>query len=671
MAADYKKIKDKIESLRERIRRYDHQYYVLSEPEISDKEYDDLVKELFSLEEKYPRFVTSDSPTRRVSGGLLASLKPVRHTSRMFSLDNTYSLEELDKWEDRIRRILGKDVKLSYLSELKIDGLSCSLIYKDGVLVLGATRGDGEKGENVTHNIRTIKTIPLTLRGRNFPSFLDIRGEVYMDKSDFKKLNGQRLRREETPFANPRNAASGSLKLLDPVVVSRRGLKFLAHTFGGIRGKPFVTHREFFEKIKKWGIPVSPFNKYCGSLKEVKDFCRYWQDKRDSLDYEIDGAVVKVDSLSLCRKLGETLKSPRWASAFKFPAHQVTTKVRDIELSVGRTGVITPVALLIPAACGGVVISRATLHNFDEVKRLDLRRGDTVLLERAGEVIPKIVKVILSNRTGKEKKVFLPRVCPVCKGKVSRIKGEVAVYCINPLCPAQLKRKILHFASRSAMDIEGMGQALADILVDSGLVKDIADIYSLKQEDLYSIPLFKEKKAENLIRAIADSRQRGLYRFLYGLGIRYVGEKSARILSARFKDIDAFFSLDAESLKGISEIGGVISESIREYFKQPQVKALIDKFKKASVLLSEKEVSPEKNIVLQGKSFVFTGELESFSRKEAQDLVLNSGGEVKSSVSANTDFVVAGRNPGSKLRKAESLGVKIIDEEEFHKLCAH
>ncbi len=663
------KIRKEIENLREQIRYHDWRYYVLSDPEISDKEYDDLVRRLKELEERYPEFKDPSSPTQRVGGKVAEGFATVRHKVKMLSLDNTYSEDELKEWEDKLRRMLKKSVNLDYMAELKIDGVSCALTYEKGVLVRGATRGDGEVGEDVTENLKTVRSIPLKLLGRDIPSVIEVRGEVYMDKDDFLRLNREKIKNNESPFANPRNAASGSLKLLDPRIVGERNLKCFIHSFGWVEGVKFSSQKEFLERIKQWGLRVNPENRYCRNLKEVIDYYNYWSKRRESIPYEVDGIVVKVNSFMLQEKLGSTLKSPRWAVAYKFPAHQATTVVQDIEFSVGRTGIITPVAVLKPVECGGVTISRATLHNFDEIERLDVRRGDTVLIERAGEVIPKIIKVITTKRKKGTEKVQVPRRCPVCNGKITKEKeGEVYWYCINPDCPARLKGSLLHFASRGAMDIEGMGESLVEELVNRGLVKSLVDIYKLKKEDLLGLPLFKEKKADNILNAIEKSKRQPLSRFLYALGIRHIGEKAARILAEKFPSIDLFFKLKKEDISSIPEIGEVMASSVVDFFSSSQIKQMVAEFKKLGLNLEEKM---KKENLLGGKTFVFTGELESFSRSQAQQIVEEKGGRWSSSVSRKTDFVVVGKNPGSKLVKARQLGVKTIDEEEFKKIIGY
>jgi DNA ligase (NAD+) len=655
-------VKKKIEDLRNKIRQHDYRYYVLSQPEISDKEYDDLMRQLKDLEEKYPQFKTEDSPTLRVSGGILEGFETVKHKQKMFSLDNTYSFQELKDWDERVRKGLGYTDKVEYVVELKIDGVSANITYEKIKLTIGATRGDGETGEDVTANIKTIRAVPLVLMGEDMPEFVEIRGEVYMDKKDFVLLNKEREKKGEVLFANPRNAASGSLKLLDTSIVAKRRLNFFAHSLGEYRGPSILSHWDFLQKLKSWGMPINPESKLCKNLTQVIDYCKVWQEKRDKLTYDIDGIVVKVNSLIQQKRLGFTLKSPRWAVAYKFPARQATTHVLDIVTQVGRTGVITPVAKLEPVECSGVIIKHATLHNFDEIKHLNVKVGDRVLIERAGDVIPKVVKVVES----KGKKPFaIPKTCPVCEGKVVKEKEEdVAYRCINPSCPAQLERGLLHFASRSAMDIEGMGEAVVNQLVQLKLVRNYADIYKLKEKDLFKLELFKDKKVKNLLKAIEKSKSQPLSRLIYALGIRHVGEKAAFVLASRFKTMDNLLAAKKEDLDTIYEVGPVLTESIIDYFSCPSTKKLIEELRKAGLNFKE-EVFAVKKTALTGKTVVFTGELESYSRIQAEELVRKLGGNPSSSVSKNTDFVVIGENPGSKYDKAKKLGVKIINEKEF------
>lgn len=655
-----KEIKKTIEHLREKIRHHDYRYYVLSEPEVSDKEYDDLMRQLKVLEDKYPQYKSQDSPTVRVSGGILEGFKTVKHKQKMLSLDNTYSFEELKEWDERVRKGLKKDDKVEYVVELKIDGVSANLTYQKGKLLIGATRGDGETGENVTANIKTIRAIPLVLLDKKAPDFVEIRGEVYMDEKDF----------DAGVFANRRNAASGSLKLLDTNIVAQRRLNFFAHSLGAHKGFSIISQWEFLEKLKTWGIRTNPNSRLFRSLDEVIDYCKSWQNKKSKLTYDIDGIVIKVNNFIQQERLGFTLKSPRWAVAYKFPAQQATTVLRNIVVQVGRTGVITPVAELDPVECAGVVISRATLHNFDEIERLGVKISDRVIIERAGEVIPKIVKIVESVRTGHEKVFHIPKKCPACGSEVAKEKEEEVAYrCINPSCPAQIERGLIHFASRQAMDIQGMGEAAVEQLIDKGLAHDFADVYYLKKSDLLTLELFKDKKAEKLLEAIENSKKQPLSRLIYGLGIRHVGEKAAYVLANKFITLDKLMQAEPGDFEAIYEVGKIIAESVVDFFKQGNTKKLINKLKNAGLSMQEK-VNIGKKQSLAGKVIVFTGELKDFSRSQAGRLVRELGGNVSSSVSANTDFVVAGDNPGSKYDKANKLGVKIINEQQFSRLIA-
>jgi DNA ligase (NAD+) len=658
-------VKKELERLREQIRHHDYLYYALSQPQISDKEYDILMRRLKDLEDKYPQFKTDNSPTVRISGGILEGFRTVKHKQKMLSLDNTYSYEELGDWDERVHKGLRSGEKVEYVVELKIDGVSANITYEKGMLSIGATRGDGEAGEDVTQNIKTIRAIPLVLLGKNIPDFIEMRGEVYMERKDFALLNKERERAGEILFANPRNATSGSLKLLDTGLAAKRRLNFFAHSLGEYKGLDILTQWEFLNRLKEWGMRTNPHSKLCSNLEEVIDYCKIWQEKREKLTYDIDGMVIKVNSLSQQSKLGFTLKSPRWAAAYKFPARQATTEVLNINLQVGRTGVITPVAELKPVECAGVIIRHATLHNFDEIKRLNVKEGDRVLIERAGEVIPKIIKVVQSK--GRHP-FIIPKACLVCRGKVIKEKEEdVAYRCINPSCPAQLERGLIHFASRTAMDIEGMGEAVVEQLVRKGLVKDFSDIYSLKKEDLLKLELFKDKKAENLLEAIEKSKNQPLSRLIYGLGVRHVGEKAAYVLAHKFTTLDKIMKAKQEDFDAIYEVGSVMAESIVNFFRQESTQRLIKKLKEACLNLQEK-LTPVKKSSLTGKTVIFTGELKNFSRSEVERLVRQFGGNASSSVSKNTDLVVFGENPGSKYNKAKELGIKIINEEEFREM---
>lgn len=659
------KIKKEIEKLKEEIRHHDYMYYVLSQPEISDKEYDDLMRRLKELEDRYPRYRTVDSPTVRVSGGILEGFKTVKHRQKMLSLDNAYSFEELRDWDERVHKGLVAGQKLEYTVELKIDGVSANITYEKGRLTIGATRGDGGTGEDVTQNIKTIRAIPLVLLGKDIPDCIEIRGEIYMERRDFEILNKEREKNGELLFANPRNATSGSLKLLDTGMVAKRRLNFFAHSLGEYKRPDILSQWGFLERLRQWGVRTNPNSKLCNGLSEVINYCNEWQEKREKLTYDIDGLVIKINSLDQQKRLGFTLKSPRWAVAYKFPARQATTEVLDILVQVGRTGVITPVAELKAVECGGVIIKHATLHNFDEIKRLNIRKGDRVLIERAGEVIPKVVKVVKSQ--GKQPFVA-PKTCPVCKGKVVKEKEEdVAYRCINSSCPAQLERGLLHFACRTAMDIEGMGEAAIEQLVRLKLVHNFADIYKLSEEDLLKLELFKDKKVNNLLSAIQKSKSQPLSRLIYALGIRHVGEKAAYVLARQFKTMHNLIAAKKEDFDAIYEVGPVMAESIINYFSVPQTKELIKQLKKAGLNFKE-EVIGIKPTSLTGKTIVFTGELKDYSRTQAEELMRKAGGNSSSSVSKNTDFVVAGENPGSKYDTAKKLGIKIIGEKEFKEM---
>lgn len=668
MVQKLESIPKKIEALKSEIRYHDYRYYVLNQPEISDKEYDDLLKKLEDMEAQYPRLITPDSPTQRIGDKPVEGFPTHRHEVPMLSLDNTYSPEEIYSWDKRIDKMLS-GAKKEYVAELKIDGCGIALVYESGNLVLGLTRGNGEIGEDVTANVRTIHSIPLRLQG-DLLKMLEVRGEIYMEKKDFEKLNRNRKEKGENIFANPRNAAAGSLKLLDPKTTSQRKLNCLIHSYGRLEGKKeFIEHWEFLKSVQKIGLRTAQHSKLCKSIDEVVKYCLEWQEKREkmALPYDIDGMVIKVNSLQQQESLGFTSKSPRWAIAYKFPAQQATTKVNNIIVQVGRTGIVTPVAMLEPVECAGVTISRTTLHNFDEIKRLDVRIGDRVIIERAGEVIPKVIKVVETVRTGEEKPFPVPENCPSCGEKIIKEKEEdVAYRCINPSCSAQLSRGLLHFASRSAMDIEGLGESVVEQIVHKKIVRDFADIYFLKKEDFLNLELFAEKKAENLHKAIQQSKNRPLSKLIYGLGIRHVGEKAAETLAENFLNIDSLRKAKFEGLTSIPEIGPVMAESIVNFFHQNSVVQLIEKLKLAG--LNMKEERKKKMEVLSNKTFVFTGELKEFARTQAQRTVKELGGRTSASISKNTDYLVVGENPGSKYNKAKKLEVKIITEEEFKKL---
>ncbi len=661
----------KTEKLREEIRHHDYRYYVLNQPEISDKEYDDLMNKLKELEKRHPQLITPDSPTQRVGEKPLIGFKTVKHRVAMLSLDNTYSPEEIKEWDERVCKGLPHE-KVEYVVELKIDGVGVSLTYEKGFFLVGATRGDGVTGDDITQNLKTIKSIPLKFfagESSQLPDLIEVRGEVFMEKADFEKLNQEKKKKSEALFANPRNAAAGSLKLLDSRLTAGRKLNCFIHSFGTLEGgKVYKAHWEFLQSAKRLGLRVNPQIKLCKDINEVIGYCGDWENRRGRLGYEIDGMVIKVNSLAQQKRLGYTMKSPRWAIAYKFPAQQATTTLKDIVLQVGRTGVITPVAILEPVECAGVTISRATLHNFDEIKRLDVRIGDRVIVERAGEVIPKIVKVVESVRKGRRELFKVPQKCPECGGKITKEKEEEVAYrCINPSCPAQLERGLVHFASRNAMDIEGFGESVVGQVVKNGLVRDFAGIYSLGKDDFLKLELFAEKRAQNLLDAIEKSKERPLARLLFALGIRHVGEKAAETLAEEFGSLDALMEAKEEELETIPEVGPALAASVIEFFKQREMITLIDKLKKAGLKLG-REREKRGPRILAGKTFVFTGELKRYSRSEAEALVKNLGGKATSSVSKQTSYVVVGESPGSKYGKAKALGVPVLSEDEFDKL---
>ncbi len=653
----------KAESLRREIDRHNRLYYVENQPEISDTEYDHLLQELTDLESAFPDLITPDSPTQRVGGAPVGGFQTLRHTLPMMSLGNTYSREELQEFAERAQRIL-KDEISGFVTELKIDGVAISLRYEGGRFVRGLTRGDGRQGDDVTSNLKTIRSIPLAIDFDDRP--IEVRGEVYMPRSGFDRLNEERLRAGEEPFANPRNAAAGSLKLLDPKITATRPLRIFLYDLIEAES-PVRYHGEKLERLRALGFPVNPHFRRCLDLTEVFRFCDEWVEQRENLDYDIDGVVVKVDSLAQQQALGATAKSPRWAIAYKFPARQATTVIEKIDLQVGRTGTITPVAHLAPVQLAGSTIRRATLHNEDEIRRKDIREGDTVLIEKGGDIIPKVVKVVESRRMGKELPFAMPGECPVCGGAIERSEEEVAWRCVNPFCPAQLQRTVEHFVARGAMDIEGMGEALVEQLVSRQMIRDYGDLYFLDQETLAGLERMGEKSAENLLQGIEESKDRPLARLIFALGIRYVGSKTAEILAAHYPDLDRLARASREELEGVDEVGPRIAESIHQFFRTERNLQVIEKLRKAGVRTRQEPVEAERDLPFAGKRFVFTGAL-AFPRREAEERVKRLGAKTSSSVSAKTDYVVYGGAPGSKFRKAQEIGVPCLTEEEFLEL---
>jgi len=666
-----KSIAKTINALREEIRHHDDLYYLEQEPEISDREYDELIEKLRDLETAHPEFVTPDSPTQRVSGRPAEGFAEFFHRRPMLSLDNSYSIEELRAFDERCRKLAGGESPV-YVAELKIDGLSLSIHYEDGLFVRGVTRGDGFRGEDVTSNVRTIRSVPLKLKkigkvGRE----IEVRGEAYLARKVFEKINAEREEEGESRFANPRNAASGAIRQLDPAMVAKRRLDMFAYDVLSGESKPFRTHWEALNWAERAGFRVNKHRALCKTIDEVIDFCNTMEAERDELGYEIDGVVVKVNSTALQDEFGATGKAPRWAIAYKYAARQASTKVNDIIVQVGRTGALTPVALLEPVQLGGVTVSRSTLHNEDEIERLGLLIGDWVLIERGGDVIPKVVKVVESKRTGKEKPFLPPTACPVCGGLVSRPEGEAVSRCIAADCPAQLIGRLLHFASRRAMRIEGLGSALAEQLIAKKMVRDVADLYRLKLDNLASLERMAEKSASNVLAQIEASKTRDLWHLIYGLGIRHVGERTAGILARQFGSLDSLGQASVEELDDVHEIGLTMAQSIRDWFDDPGNKELCKRLSSAGVrTVAEKQKQGQTDERFAGKQFVLTGTLPGLTRDEARALIEGRGGRVTSSVSKKTAFVVSGAEPGSKLDKANQLGVRVIDEAAFKKMLS-
>lgn len=655
----------RINDLRRQLHHHNYRYYVLDDPEISDAQYDRLMRELEDLEARYPERITPDSPTQRVGARPLEKFEPLAHTVPMLSLENGFSREEVFEFESRLKRFLKRDLLIEYTVEPKMDGLAVELIYEDGQLVRSATRGDGYVGEDVTQNIRTIRAIPLRLLAEaEAPARLEVRGEVYLRLKDFREFNRRREASGEPAFANPRNAAAGSLRQLDSRLTAQRPLFFFAYGIGDRAGLTLGSQWAVLQNLGHWGFPVNPFIKTVQGIGACWDYCREMEDRRQGLPYEIDGVVIKVNDWDLQDELGIKSRSPRWALAFKFQPSQENTRVLKIEVQVGRTGTLTPVAHLEPVQVGGVEVSRATLHNQDEIERKDIRIGDTVIVQRAGDVIPEVVKVVASLRTGQERPFQMPDHCPVCRSPVVRLPGEAAHRCNNPNCPAQIKESIRHFASKGAMDIDGLGEKLVNQLVDKGLIRDYGDLYALTREILVPLERLAEKSADNLLAALEKSKRTSLARFLFALGIRFVGEHVAAVLAGHFGTLEALAAASEEDLLAVKEVGPQVAGSVRSFFANPENRRVIEKFRNSGVHWREGKSAP-RTPKFSGKTFVLTGRLARFSREEAKEKILALGGKVAGAVSARTDFLVAGEDPGSKLDRARELGVKVIGEEEF------
>jgi len=668
-----------IEKLREEIRQHEDLYYLQDNPAISDAEYDALIEKLQALEQQYPEFITSDSPTQRVGGRPAEGFAEVVHRRPMLSLDNSYNIDELRAFDQRCQR-LAEGRPLEYVAELKIDGLSLSLHYEDQILVRGVTRGDGRIGEDVTQNARTIRSIPLKLRNRGRKSeisdlksqisTLEVRGEAFIPRKVFERTNAEREEQGEPRFANPRNAAAGTIRQLDSRIVATRKLDMFAYDLLAGERKPFATHWEALNWMEDAGFKVNPYRRLCSSIEEVIEFANKMEGQRDDLDYEIDGLVVKVNSTAQQDEFGTTNKAPRWAIAYKYAARQATTQVLSIVVQVGRTGALTPVANLEPVSLAGTTVSRATLHNPDEVKRLGIRIGDWVLIEKGGDVIPKVLKVIESKRTGAEKPFRMPKKCPVCGGEISRPEGEVVSRCIAADCPAQLEGRLLHFASRRAMRIEGLGESLVHQFLESGRIRDAGDLYSLTLDDVSSLERMAVKSASNLLAQIEASKQRDLSNLIYALGLRYVGDRTATTLARHFGSLEALSKATVEELDDVPEIGLTVAQSVRDWFDDPGNSALCERLTAAGVQTKIEKAAQLTDERFAGKLFVLTGTLEAFSRDEARAAIEARGGRVTSSVSKKTDYVVAGEEAGSKLDKATSLGVTVVNEEIFKTMLA-
>ena len=671
MTAVTKDIEQKISVLRDEIRHHEYRYYVLDDPEISDAEFDALMNELKRLEAAHPQLVTADSPTQRVGGKPREGFIKVAHSVPMLSLDNAYNQPELKNWERRVHELSGRN-EIDYVCELKLDGMSLALRYEGGKLVCGITRGDGSTGEDVTLNVRTVRSIPLSIDARKLerariPPDFEVRGELLMPTNSFKRMNEERERQGLSPFANPRNATAGTVRQLEPEITAQRRLDYFAYLLMASGRTLFDEHWQTLNALEQAGFKVNLRRSLAENFDQVWKFISQWEPQRDSLPYEIDGVVIKVNSTSLQQELGFTGKAPRWAMAFKYAARSGITLIENIHVQVGRTGKLTPVAELRPVLIGGTTVSRATLHNMDEIERLGVKIGDWVEVERGGDVIPKVTRVLEDQDHARGQKTFhMPETCPVCGGHVVRSEGEVDYRCVNQKCPAKLRETILHFASRGVMNIDGMGEALVNQLTDRGLVKDVADIYKLTKSDLLGLERMGEKSAQNVLHEIAGSKALSLERVIYGLGIRFVGERTAQFLAQHFGSVDDLIEASEQELEQVEEVGPRIAKSIHEFFEEPRNRELVEELRAAGLNLQGKK--KERGTKLAGKTFVLTGTFSRYTREEAKSLIEEAGGRVSGSVSKNTDYVIAGLEAGSKLDKAQKLGVPVIDEKGMEEL---
>lgn len=661
----------RITYLREKLNHHNHQYYVLDDPEISDAEYDRLFQELQLLEKQHPEFITADSPTQRVGGAALSEFTQITHAAPMLSLENVFSVKELIAFNDRIQQKLKNNADIYFTCEPKLDGLAISLTYKNGKLITAATRGDGRVGEDVTLNIKTIKSIPLTLTGNNYPAHMEVRGEVFMPKKEFLFMNASLEKKGEKLFANPRNAAAGSLRQLDSKITASRPLRFYAYALIVLSAEnPYQHHAEILQQLKSWGFPICPETKTILGIHECEHYFNFILKKRHNLPHEIDGVVYKVDSLALQNALGFVSRAPRWAIAHKFPAEEKETQIEHIEFQVGRTGAITPIARLKPVIVGGVTVSNATLHNFDELFRKDIRENDYVIVHRAGDVIPEIVSVIIENRPNNTKKIKMPMQCPVCGSAVVKPEGEAVLRCTAGLyCPAQLRETIKHFASRRAMNIDGLGDKIVDLLADHHLIKSVADLYQLNREQLIALPRMGEKSTDHLLAAIEKSKTTTLARFLYALGIREVGEATAAVLASEFGNLEALMQADENCLQQVSDIGPIVAAEIKAFFHESHNQKLIQQLLQRGVHWPIIATQSHSALPLQGKTFVITGTLSTMSRDEAKEKLQALGAIVSGSVSAKTYAVIVGESPGSKYDKAHELGIRCMDETELLAFC--
>jgi len=654
----------RINELHELLNQYNYEYHVLDKPSVPDSEYDQLLRELIELEDQFPDLKTSDSPSQRVGGAILDAFEKVEHRTPMLSLGNAFNEEDLRDFDRRVRQAVGDD--FSYVCELKIDGLAVSLRYEDGVFVQGATRGDGSIGEDITSNLKTIRSIPLKISEKI--SF-EVRGEAFMPKGSFEALNKIKDEKGEEPFANPRNAAAGSLRQLDPKIAASRNLDLFLYALADIGDTGIDSHSEGLDKLESLGFKTNPERKQCATIEEVIDFVGKWTDQRPNLSYDIDGIVIKVNSLEQQKQLGTTAKSPRWAIAFKFPAEEVVTVLKEIELSVGRTGVVTPTAILAPIRVAGTTVQRASLHNEDLIREKDIKIGDHVVIKKAGDIIPEVVNVLEDKRTGDEQEFHMPTHCPECESELVRLEGEIALRCINPKCPAQIREGLIHFVSRNAMNIDGLGEKVISQLFREKLIEDVADLYRLEREQLLQLERMGEKSADNLLDALQASKANSLEKLLFGLGIRHVGAKAAKTLAQEFGSMDKLMNLGKEELTNVNEIGDKMADAIVAYFENDEVKELIQELKDAGVNLEYKGPKPvaasEVDSYFAGKTIVLTGKIERLSRNEAKEKIELLGGKVTGSVSKKTDLVIAGEEAGSKLTKANELNIEVWDEDKL------